>query len=227
MQKKLFLLFLSLFLGVFIISGCSLRKEHVSENKDSWEDDVLMAKECGMDGLRCCTEDPACYYGQICCTSPDGTNKNYCADSCDFGTQNNFCRSDDPMCDEGFVCSDSYCLECGGENKLCCEDNLCHDDLVCHNNKCVPCGLPGNPCCDGSCSENSRMECVNNICQECGFGGKNICQNKPFCNPGHLENNKLCLECGKLNLPCCDIEVGDMEACADGLICQKGFCSKK
>ncbi len=226
MPKKIIFIFLSLFLGVFLISGCSLKKAPVLENPDSWEDEILMAQECGMDGLKCCTEDPACRYGQSCCTAPDSSGKNYCADSCDFGSQNNFCRRDNPQCDQNLVCSDSYCLSCGEENNLCCEDDLCNNDLVCHNNKCVPCGLPGNPCCEGACSKDSRTECVRGVCQECGFGGKGVCMNEPFCNTGYLENNGICLECGKLNLPCCDIE-NNTKSCAQDLVCGKGFCNSK
>ena len=113
MQKKLIFISLSLVLGIFIFSGCSLKKAIVLENQDSWEDEILMAQECGMDRLKCCDDDPACYYGQICCTAPDGSGKNYCADSCDFGIKNSFCRKDNSFCDQELVCSNSFCLNCG------------------------------------------------------------------------------------------------------------------
>jgi hypothetical protein len=225
MSRKTIYIFFSLFLIVFL-SGCSFKKE-VKEDI-SWEEEVLMAEECGMDGLKCCVEDPVCRYGQNCCEALDGSQQNYCADSCDFGTQNNFCRKDNPKCDEDLVCFDSYCLSCGEEDELCCENNLCDNDLVCHNNKCVSCGLSGNPCCESAlCSnEDLRLECNKGICQECGFSGKSICANEPFCNLGHLQNNNVCLECGKINLPCCDIK-DNIISCEDGLVCDKGFCNSK
>jgi len=225
MQKRVIFLFLGLFLGVFLFMGCSFKKEPVLETQDTWEDEVLMVKECGMDRLKCCDDNPACYYGQICCEAPDGSAKNYCADSCDFGTQNNFCRKDEDKCDENLACSQSYCLSCGDKDELCCDNDSCNDDLVCYNNKCVVCGLSGNPCCGESCSNETRMECKNGICRECGFGGKSICTNEPFCNSGNLENNKSCLECGKLNLPCCSLD--NNKICEKDLVCDRGFCNKK
>jgi len=222
MQKKIVFIFLVLFLSIFVVSGCILKKEPLVQDEDSWENEVLEAKECGMDGLMCCENDPACYYGQVCCASPDNPKKNYCADSCDFGEENKFCRKDDPKCNSGFICSEDYCVQCGEENELCCSQDICSDDLICYQSHCVKCGLSGNPCCGDICSQDkNRLECNNGICKECGFGGKPKCKEKPFCDIYHLENNGLCLECGKENLPCC---LNDK--CQSNLKCVKGFCGK-
>jgi hypothetical protein len=67
-HKIVFLLFIIVF-----VSGCSFKQAV----PDSWKDEILMAQECGMDGLMCCPDtEPSCQYGQECCVNPNDDTKN-------------------------------------------------------------------------------------------------------------------------------------------------------
>jgi hypothetical protein len=117
-----------------------------SKSEENWQDDILMAGECGEEGLQCCADmDPACKYGS-CCVDPNNPENNYCSESCDFGKKDTFCRASNE-CDEGTTCSEGYCRECGGIDQPCCADKKCGDTLACFRGTCVTCGETGNPCC--------------------------------------------------------------------------------
>lgn len=232
MVKRKYLLFL--LLPIFILSACS-SKTNLSDN--SWEEEVLFASECGHDGLQCClNEDVLCLYEQECCIDPNDPNSTYCADTCDFGKENTFCRDINPQCDEGAVCYESYCRLAGGDSQPCFLDGACREGSVCGNGICVECGLAGNPCCENNkfkCknennSDNARTDCIAGICQDCGYASKLVCSSEPNCNSGHLQNNNTCLLCGGYNQPCCRSLDNDIPYCddEDNFGCQSGFCLK-
>ena len=217
---------------IFLLASCDVKKQNIQNNND-WENEVLYADECGFDGLRCCdNEEQLCKFGQNCCVNPKNEKENYCAENCDFGKENTFCRNENPACDIGLVCENSRCLLCGGEDQFCCGDgDACKNSLICFNNKCVNCGQAGYPCCDSElpCLKqdnrgNIRTECRNEICQPCGYGGANTCADEPFCNSDTLNNNGLSYKCGGLNQPCCDEKSCNLE---EKLVCELGFCVKK
>lgn len=214
---------LFLFCLFFILTGCVSRQ--VPEVAD-WEEEVLIAEECGMDGLSCCMEEPQCKYGQTCCFNPTNGKETYCSDECICGELNKFC-CDDLSCHEGLACANGRCKACGKEGEMCCGNDQCGGDLKCSNGVCLPCGVSGGLCCEGDdpCSKagGERMECYDNICISCGVAGKDPCRAEPFCEKGNLLNNDSCIPCGKTNSPCCDKEVSDHE-CEDGLKCDLGFC---
>lgn len=234
-QKRLIFGIFSIFLLVITLSGCSLVNQSVNP-VDDWENDVILAQNCGQDGLMCCPDkEPACNYGQNCCVDPNDQNNNYCADDCTCGQKETFCCAGNE-CDDGLICYNSYCFSCGDSDEICCANEECNDGLVCHNDKCVECGLPGNPCCTetgkNSCAGekshgNDRSECLNGLCAYCGFGGHLACQEEPKCNSAHLFNNGQCLSCGGSNQPCCQIDDKTKSACKQeqGLVCKLGFCS--
>ncbi len=217
---------------LFLFSACDTKNQS-SQNNNGWEDEVLYADECGFDGLRCCDDaEQKCKFGQNCCVNPKNENENYCAESCDFGKENTFCRNEDFTCDSGLTCKNSRCLPCGGEDQFCCQKgDSCKSSLICFNDKCASCGQSGYPCCDSEllCLKqdnrgNIRTECHNEICQPCGYGGAKTCVNEPFCNPDTLNNNGLCYKCGGLNQPCCAEKSCNLE---ESLVCELGFCVKK
>ncbi|RLC36553.1 hypothetical protein DRH27_05040 [Candidatus Falkowbacteria bacterium] len=232
--KKERLLYFLLILSIFIFSGCI--GSNNGKNEVEWDDEILLAKECGMDRLRCCSDDPACFYGQTCCTDPSDNKRNYCANDCELGKEEAFCRKDEPRCNSGTACVDDFCLLCGGENQPCCEeDNKCGNDLLCYKDKCVKCGSAGNPCCGNTkaCEHEDKIdythtECRSGVCVYCGNNGKVSCISEPYCLTGHLLNNDVCLKCGEANLPCCDKDDNGYECNEDkNLTCELGFCSKK
>ncbi len=209
------------------LSGCSWYKNNKSNNND-WKNEVLMAQECGLDGLPCCLDkEPPCFYGQQCCVDPNNPKHNACRDECSCGGLDEFCCKDN-QCQEGLACRDGYCVECGDRGEACCPQEVCNNDLVCYHKQCVSCGLTGSPCCknDKAClnqddRDKYRNECQEGICILCGSSGQKACQSKPFCNPNNLLNNTFCYHCGAYNQPCCEGEKCDL-----GLSCQLGFCSK-
>jgi len=236
-KKKLFKIILTFSL-ILAISACSIVGD--SEEDDDWENEVLLASECGMDGLQCCVApEEECKYGQECCHDPGNSSLNYCADDCTLGKEKAFCRVDEPACDESLACLDGRCVECGKEEEPCCYGDLqCNESLVCNNKTCEQCGIPGNVCCEENLSclgqnlrERGRTECRgNNICSYCGYGGGVSCKNEPFCNSGHLLNGTTCFQCGDLNQPCCKINELNVFECnqeEQELKCDLGFCSKK
>ncbi|HAM88930.1 TPA: hypothetical protein DDY55_00590 [Candidatus Falkowbacteria bacterium] len=224
-----------LLLLLLIFSGCSISQKKSTSNSN-WQNEVLLADECGYDGLKCCEDkDQPCKYGQNCCVNPGNDKDNYCSESCELGKEKSFCRSSDPSCDFGLVCHSDRCLTCGNENQLCCQgQNECADNLFCFNEKCVTCGQVGNPCCPGAeaCQrpENTdrRSECSNGVCRDCGYSSGAACLSEPFCIPGNLHNNDSCYRCGGLNQPCCSTEK-NADACdqKENLECLSGFCINK
>lgn len=218
---------------LFVLSACSFRSS--DKTVDNWKDEVLMAGECGEEGLMCCVDqDPACKYGS-CCTDPNDPNKNYCSESCEFGKLDTFCRAGSD-CDSGLACSNSYCVECGGLNQPCCTDKSCSDTLACFRGTCVACGVTGNPCCktepfcmDSDANKLNRAECKQEICSLCGANGNEPCVVEPKCNDNHLLNNGICYRCGGFNQPCCQnvTPEGTEKYCVeDDLECKLDFCSK-
>ena len=217
---------------LFLFSACGVKNQSI-QNSDDWKDEVLYADECGFDGLRCCDDsEQPCKFGQNCCVNPGNKKENYCAESCDFGKENTFCRNENPVCDIDLTCENSRCLPCGGEDQFCCQtQDFCKNSLICFNNKCVSCGQAGYPCCDSglACLKqdnrgNTRTECGNGICRACGYGGTEACESEPFCNSGTLNSNGVCYQCGGLNQPCCDEKSCNTE---EALVCELGFCGKK
>jgi hypothetical protein len=232
---------------VFFLSGCQNSFLNKFLNKtpveDDWENDVLLAQDCGMDGLKCCPDrEPSCFYGQQCCTDPNNPERNVCLDDCTCGQKDRFCCLQEPKCKEGLGCSpDGYCVEGGNEDQPCrSRGQKCNDGLICFQEKCVKCGLPGNPCCesepvclDEQVKDSSRTECYDNgrekICAYCGSDGKIPCQEPPACLPGHILNSGQCWRCGGFNQPCCNQSAGVKYECDPklDLKCELGFCTKK
>ncbi len=210
----------------FTLSGCFLNKEEDKNNND-WQNEILMAQECGMDGLPCCLDkDPSCFYGQQCCVDPNNPTHTACRDECTCGHSEEFCCENN-QCEDGLVCRDGYCVECGNKEEPCCLNDECQEGLVCYQNECVECGLPGNPCCsEGKAClgegklDDTRTECEEDICVLCGFSGQKACVGEPFCNPHNLLNNGICYHCGGYNQPCCENQF-----CDKGLQCKLGFCN--
>ncbi len=214
-----------MFISIFVLTGCLSRQ--VKEVAD-WEDEVLIAEECGVDGLICCASDPKCKYGQVCCVNPTNDKKTYCAEECVCGELNKFCCSDNLSCNEGLVCLEGSCISCGKDGEFCCGNNSCEGDLLCSGGVCRPCGVEGGVCCveEDPCSKEKEknLECANNICEICGTAGNRPCATQPVCNVGNLLNNNSCIPCGKANNPCCNQEESDYE-CENNLKCDLGFCN--
>ena len=219
-----FKIFIFLFIIIFVLSACS--KE--TEKK---EDEILMARECGIDGFKCCNEEPACSFGQECCVDPNNESRNYCSDSCDFGKINTFCLRGGE-CELDLVCLNGYCDVCGGEEEFCCPgNNTCDSGFSCLDDVCVKCGEIDNPCCANSkcfSDGDKRMECRNNKCSYCGFDDNIACFEGDKCAIGNLYNNGNCLRCGNYNNPCCDADLGVGYRCDSdkNLVCNSGFCIK-
>ena len=219
-----------------LLSGCA--KDSAYQAEDDWEDEVLRAQDCGMDGLQCClNKDEPCFYGQICCIDPKNSKRNYCADDCVLGKLDSFCRVSEDECDSGLSCLNGKCVVCGNENEPCCSSgNSCNNDLICYSNQCLQCGLAGHPCCvnepacfDQEKDDASRTECRNKACVFCGSGGGIACQSKPYCLSRHLLSNGNCYKCGGFNQPCCATSTENDFVCDTNLEleCELGFCSKK
>lgn len=219
-----------LILGIFL-SSCSSERDL---EDISWQDEIIFATECGMDGLQCCPEDEtSCLHGLVCCTDPNNRLLNFCSEECSYGSLNNFCRDTYPNCNDGMVCENSFCRRAGGANQPCYEGGTCDNDLICSDGMCLQCGLSDNPCCRGDLgyqclgegsSDESRNACIEGTCRKCGFSPFSSCPDEPFCNFGFLNNNKNCLKCGNYNQPCCkDSDLGSFCQNED-LKCENGFC---
>lgn len=221
-----------LILCLLFLAGCSKQK---AENDDtSWEDEVLVAQDCGMDGLQCCTKgDTPCLYGQNCCVDPNDSKRNACFDECICGVEGRFCCADQ-KCGDGLACVQGDCVKCGQNNEACCEGDKCEGGLLCYQGKCAECGLTGNPCCDKeeACKDQGksdvlRSECSDGICLLCGSNENRACKTEPNCIAGHLFNNDICYHCGGANQPCCDLKNSKSECSKElNLKCVLGFCSK-
>ncbi|MEA3398769.1 MAG: hypothetical protein U9R06_03435 [Patescibacteria group bacterium] len=229
---QIFLLFL-----ILSLSGCSLAKQ-LNEEDNNWQDEIVYAEECGLDGLPCCPEEKGlpCQYGQVCCADPNDPKKNRCVDDCGCGGENEYCCLNN-QCDSGLACLNGDCVVCGGSTEPCCQNDeeQCSGDLMCYNNFCLECGLAGNPCCGGenACKNqelrnNDRTECFGGVCQKCGSDRQRICLKEPACNLGQILNVDSCLSCGGFNQPCCNESSGLGYECLpdSGLVCHLGFCNK-
>lgn len=204
----------------------------IREEKDQYaspDPGIIMGSECGFDYLSCCEEEPVCSFGQKCCVDPNDPNRNYCADECTCGAENEFCCQGN-ACQQGLICYLGNCQACGSEGEMCCPgENECEPGLMCHEGECLRCGLPGNPCCDGNCIATSSWEragCFNGMCYLCGSKGLKACPGTDPCSLGHLFNNGVCYVCGDVNKPCCNeqAELGYDCDPKKGLICDLGFC---
>jgi hypothetical protein len=203
-------------------------------NKNAYKQvkqDILMAQECGMDGLKCCASEPKCSFGQQCCVNPSNESENQCADTCGCGKQDQFCCANS-QCEQGMACIDAKCEACGGENQPCCASNCSGRDklgnlLTCFGNKCVGCGLLGRPCCEADkCLEvkgieKSFSECAGGLCQACGGNQQAACLAGKKCLDSYLLNNKNCFQCGNENQPCCENSKCNEKS---KLKCLQGFC---
>lgn len=211
------------------ISACSQGKPMPTE-----EPEVMMARDCGLDKLPCCQENPSCSFAQQCCVNPNNASENYCSDKCTCGSEKEFCCAGN-KCNDGLACSNGRCQKCGGINEACCPGDKCSEGFGCLNNICAICGLSGNPCCAGNkCQgdgkfDQDRAECWDNNCQLCGYGGEPACKNGAKCSPKNLLNNDSCFLCGEYNQPCCQIGPDSAFDCnpEKGLKCELGFCAQK
>ncbi len=231
-NKIVYIGFLLCFL--LFLSACALGKKEKSTD-NNWENEILLAQECGEDGLACCADkDPACKYGS-CCVDPNNPKNNYCSESCDFGKLDTFCDVAN-TCADGMACEKGFCKTCGGPDQPCCSDKKCSDALACFRGTCVVCGLTDNPCCaqapycQTSGSEGlDRAECKQEICTACGANGNPPCDKEPICNKNNLFNNNTCYRCGGFNQPCCQniTATGTEKYCSEkDLNCRLDFCSK-
>ncbi len=237
MKPFLFKLNICILAGILmILSGCGRNSPQADKNV-GWQDEILMAEECGADGLKCCENtNPACRFGQQCCSDPGNPKDNFCSDDCSCGKEKKFCCATDPQCDPGMACSAGRCVKCGREEQPCCSSEKCAGELVCSGGRCWQCGAAGHPCCpqeplcaDQNRSDSQRSECQNGFCQFCGAAGHLPCFGNPQCNKNHLLNNNTCYPCGDFNNPCCDNNSGAGYECNPdlGLACRLGFCDKK
>lgn len=214
-----------------LLSACG--GQRASTPPDDWENEVLLASECGLEGMGCCTDEPQCQYEMFCCADPGGSGRSHCAQSCECGTAGGYCCAEGAACGSGLGCSaDGTCQICGEKDQPCCAVRTCNGELVCaKDNICEPCGLPGAPCCaTGQGCENedksgsARTECRDETCVFCGSDGRVACQSEPACASGHLLNGGDCLRCGGRNEPCCGGDSGAV-VCTEGLNCKLGFCT--
>jgi hypothetical protein len=220
---------------IIVLTGCSKAKPTADKNV-GWQDEVLLAVDCGSDGLKCCENtNPTCRFGQQCCSDPQDPKNNFCSDDCSCGKENKFCCATDQKCDSGLACSGGRCLKCGQEREPCCSADKCEGELVCSGQKCLKCGIAGNPCCsseplcaDQNKNDSQRSECQNGLCQICGASGNISCTADPKCNKNHLLNNNICYPCGNFNNPCCDTNSATGYECNPdaGLECKLGFCGE-
>lgn len=213
---------------VFSLSACSFDFQKTEEISD-WEDEILMAQECGLEGLSCClNNDSPCEADLQCCFDPNNPTINVCSSDCECGVKDFFCCENE-KCGDNLSCSDGYCLECGEKGDLCCDDNdvQCGDGLLCHLGYCRECGELDSPCCSeeplckySEGKDELRMECFENICKNCGRADFRGCREGSACDEGFFLNNEFCMQCGGYNQPCC---AGSCNAELD-LTCVYGFC---
>lgn len=191
---------------------------------------ILIAQDCGMDGLQCCSNEPKCSFGQECCIDPNNPKQNQCADKCGCGSQDQFCCADN-QCGAGLACVGAKCTACGDENQPCC-GNACQgkdqkgNELACLNQVCVGCGAIGHPCCaNDKCfglitPERTLAECSTGICNACGGNQQAACAGLEKCLANYLLNNNNCFKCGEINEPCCD----NKKCNGKNSKCLQGFC---
>lgn len=216
---------------ILVFSGCSINFEK-SEEVSDWEDEVLLAQDCGLSGLSCCIDKgDLCKFGQECCFDPNDQNRHRCVDVCACGKKDSYCCEDN-KCDDGLMCSNGECVECGDADKVCCANDTCNENLLCFENKCVECGGMNTPCCTGEnkCDQDSsgkvRVHCKDDVCRNCGRDGFSECLNDNVCDNGFFSTDSLCLQCGGFNQPCCKALIdGEYECDSEkNLSCAYGFC---
>lgn len=216
---------------VVSLAGCSLPWQKKTDTKGQ---DVILARDCGLDHLKCCAEDPPCSYHQKCCSDPKDPNRNYCASECTCGGERDFCCDGKDKCKNGLSCYEGVCLKCGKKEEVCCGSKKeCNPGFGCQNDFCTECGLVNHPCCryNFQCEgqdklDEKRTECISNTCTYCGHSGYPSCSKDPKCLRGTLYNNDTCFSCGKNNQPCCNSSAGTGYECdpKEGLKCNRGFC---
>ncbi len=214
--------FVLLFIGFYVWN-------YVHKKTTVEKTEVLIAQDCGMDGLQCCSAEPKCSFGQECCVDPNNSSKNQCADKCGCGNNDEFCCTNN-ACAPGNACVNSKCLTCGGENQPCCKDSCLGTDkkgnqLACQAGKCVGCGGVGKPCCGDKCfgldlPEKTLAECTNGICHKCGGNQQVACLTGERCVNNYLYSNNNCFKCGEVNEPCC----ADKKCSNKTNKCLQGFC---
>jgi hypothetical protein len=226
MQYKYLSLILVIF-SLFFLTACTKNNDENAQKAP----EVLLGTDCGFDRLKCCATTPTCNYGQQCCVDPNDNSRNYCAENCECGNNEEFCCAGN-KCLGNAVCTNGICSACGEKGQACCDNgNSCSSGLVCSNNKCSECGNNGEPCCPGSDSclpkAGERSECLNNFCSNCGFDGNPSCLAGDKCLAGQLFTGKTCERCGENNQPCCNTDSGKNYDCdqSAGLKCQLGFCA--
>lgn len=221
------IIFLS-FLLILTLSACASKEEARTGRQVP---EVLLASDCGFDKLQCCKTEPACTFGQQCCTDPNNSGLNYCADDCSCGENEEFCCAGN-KCNGHGVCEHGICQACGGKDQLCCQTGeACFPGLACQNGNCAVCGIEGGPCCPDNekclAAKGERAQCVDNVCQKCGYDGHKTCLEGDKCLKGQLLSGKTCERCGENNQPCCDENSGAEFVCNPdkGLKCKLGFCA--
>ena len=78
-------------ISAVLFSSCSLFRS-VTDAPEQKE--ILLARDCGLDKMKCCDSDPPCSYNQKCCTDPNDSLRNYCSDECGCGAEGEFCCKD-------------------------------------------------------------------------------------------------------------------------------------
>lgn len=225
-KKTIFLLLVILLLG-----GCSLGFDEQAAEQSPNE--ILLAQECGMDGLRCCADEPKCSFGQACCIDPNDQSQTRCSNECSCGGQDEFCCADN-QCGDGLVCLEGSCTACGAENQPCCGD-ICQSvkgknggQLLCYQQQCLACGQLATPCCQEEpfcrlMDDLSLGFCQDGLCAACGGNEQAACLADQACLAGYLLSEGRCYQCGGLNQPCCV-----SQTCSnDSFVCLSGFCQPK
>jgi hypothetical protein len=223
MLKKTFFSLILLILLPFLLSACGSGKVQGRQAPE-----VLLARDCGFDKLMCCQEEPACSYGQQCCTDPNSPAKNYCADDCSCGDEEEFCCAGN-ICQGELACLGGFCQVCGQAGQTCCPtEEKCGAGLVCRDDQCKICGRAGNPCCSigDPCDKNLSAECREGLCVKCGSNGNPTCAGGK-CAKGHINVSGRCETCGGSNQPCCAKTASLGYDCdpAKKLTCELGFCA--
>lgn len=224
-MKRIFSIIFLLIITVFF-AGCAAKND---KNTGRRVPEVLLARDCGLDKMKCCDEDPPCSYGQECCADPNDSSKNYCSDSCSCGAKEEFCCAGG-LCQGDLACLGGLCQSCGREKEFCCpaKREACGLGLICSGERCEKCGLVGNACCpgDNGCwsDKKGRAECSLGKCVACGYGGHPACQSGEKCLAGNLLTNGRCEYCGGFNQPCCQNERCEEKS---GLKCELGFCARE
>jgi hypothetical protein len=214
---------------LLVFSGCALSFKKEAPKRQVPE--VMLGQDCGFDKLKCCKTEPNCSFGQQCCVDPNDSTRNYCAEDCSCGDNEEFCCAGN-KCNGDTTCYRGICLSCGGKDQSCCQEGVqCQKGLACQNGDCKECGVKDGPCCPGeekcAVKEGQRAECLDDVCRFCGFDGNLACLEGDKCIKGQIFAGKTCERCGGSNQPCCNVASSTGYECdsAKGLKCDLGFCS--